>query len=249
MMVLSRPGLSQPPTAPSLPRASRLWWVAVSVALAGCVDLFGPSTLETPPLGELAFDGLYSDLKPGGLVYVIGAPSDTAFRLAKGQRIPIEITVTSGDREGAGLYRAFCPYTDRGQHYDCFRFDIYMLPGRDARALAGRVAAIGGRFDLMSATGSLAGVTLFAPDHLVSRAREAGSWPGVYYTELSFPFCMVEPGTVCQPLQMFLRVPLPVDSGSALPGDGMLQVRTGDTVVATYHQPTGQVLQARAVVP
>jgi len=243
-----RCGAAQPRTCTSRVRLGLLV-VIVGLVAAACTDLFGPRGVATPLLADLAFDDLHSDLKAGGLVYISASPADTAFRLQQAERVPVEITTSSGDRENPGLYRAYCPFTDRGSHYECFRFDIHMLPGSDAWTLAERVAAIGGRFDLVSVTGDLAGVTVFSPDRLVSKARAAGSWPGVYYTELSFPFCVVEPGSACGALQMFLSVPVPIDSGRVIPGDGTLQVRSGDTVTVTYRQPAGQLLQARAVAP
>lgn len=233
--------------------------LAIALVLTtACADLLGPSRTARPALASLSLDNYITILSDGGLIYVTAVPADAAFRLKPSQRVPIEITVSSGDRERAGLYRQFCPFTDRGEHFDCFRFDIYMCCGPPPEldvtvtTLADRVAAIGGRFDLVSATGWLGGVTLFSPDDVVKHARDAASWPGVEFTELSWmiPASLATgDGGSWPSLAPFLAVPVPVDTGRAIPGDGIVQVRSGDTVVATYHQPSGAVLQASVVVP
>ncbi|MGA2383340.1 MAG: hypothetical protein ABSG61_07880 [Gemmatimonadales bacterium] len=238
-------------------RAGRLAIAALAVVtgVAGCVDLLGPGRTARPTLASLSLDDYFTNLRDSGLMYVDAVPGDAGFRLKPSQRVPIEITVSSGDREQAGLYRQFCPFTDRGEHFYCFQFVIFMCcgpyPEHVVTTLADRVAAIGGRFDLVSATGWIGGVTLFSPDDVVKHARDAASWPGVEYTELAWPNCVTESGGggSCPSVAPFLAVPLPVDTGRAIPGDGIVQVRSGDTVVATYYQPSGAVLQARAVVP
>jgi hypothetical protein len=180
-------------------------------------------------------------------MYVDGYPADTAFRLKSNQRLPVEITTTSGDRETAGLRRYLCPPRERGPHFSCFDFLIVMQAGFDVRSVAGQLAAVGGRFNLVSSSGTMAGVVLFSPDDLVRHARDARSWLGVAYTELSFPFC-AEWAPGCLSLSQ-LAAPVPVDSGAAVPGDGIVQVRSGDTVVVAYRQPGGQLLDARRAVP
>ncbi len=223
--------------------------ILASVTAAGCTGIFSPRRDVHPALQQLTFDDLFSNLRTGGLVYVEGVPADAAFRLEVGRRVPIEVTASSGDREAVGLYRRYCPFTDRIQfgHFDCFRFVIYMQIGTDARTLARQVAAIGGRFDLISATGGIGGVTLFAPDGLIQSARSARSWPGVAHVTLSSEMCA--PSTPACPGWSALELPLPVDTGAAVQGDGVLQVRPGDTLVASYRQPSGALLQALAVVP
>ena len=239
---------------------TRAGWSAVAAltvvaVMAGCADLLGPRRTVRPALSSLSFDDLFTNLRDSGVLYVDAVPADVSFRLKPSQRVPIEITVSSGDTERVGLYRQFCPFTDRGEHFYCFQFVIFMccgpFPEHLVTTLADRVAAIGGRFDLVAATGWFGGVTLFSPDDVVKQARDAASWPGVEYTELSWPICISEAGGggSCASTAPFLAVPLPVDTGPAVPGDGILQVRLGDTVVATYDQPTGAVLQARVLVP
>ena len=217
------------------------------VVTAACTDLFGPDSIARPRLRLLAIDGLSSTLRHGGVLFVHGYPADTSFRLSSNQQVRLEITATSGDRESAGLRRRHCPHRERGPHFLCHRFLVVLQSGHDASSIADHVAAVGGRFSLVSSSGTLAEVTLFSPDDLVQRARDARSWRGVAYTELLFPFCAPDtPG--CLSLSQ-LVVPVPVDSGAAVPDDGIVQVRSGDTVMVVYRQPTGELVQAQRAVP
>ena len=221
-------------------------WLVATFALAlGCTELFGPEPLVRPPLDHVEIDDLATSLRHGGIIYLVGFPRDTSFRLAATQRVPVEVAVSSGDREEAGFYRAFCPPRERQGLYNCFAFIILMDEGRDARDLGSHVAAMGGRFHIVSVSGRVAGVTLFDPRDLVERARRARSWLGVAYTELSFAGCQT-PGCASR---SHLMVPVPVDTGAAAMGDGVVQVRPGDTVVVVYHQPFGGTVEARRVVP
>ena len=214
--------------------------------MAACSDLFSPGRTANPELSALTVSALSASNGNAGILFIDGYPTDTNFSLGSQQRVPVQINVTSGDREEVGLYRYLCPARERGNHFSCFDFDIVMQNGLSAASVADRVATMGGRFSLMSVDGWLARVTLFSPDQLVSRARAAGDWPGVAYTELLFPFC-AEDSPGCLSLSQ-LALPVPVDTGPAVPGDGIVQVRSGDTVVVTYRQPVGGVLEARTVV-
>ena len=228
------------------PLRERVLAVGLLVA-AACTDLFGPDPIATPRLRELAIGDRSTALRHGGVMYVAGYPADTAFRLGSHQRVRVEVTTTSGDRENPGLRRFLCPPRELGPHFLCFDFLLLMQAGSDARGLAAEVDAAGGRFSLVSSTGSVATVTLFSSDDLVGRTRAARAWRGVAFTELVFPFCAPDASGCLARSQ--LEVPMPVDSGVASPGDGVIQVRSGDTVVVAYRQPTGELLQARRAVP
>jgi hypothetical protein len=199
-----------------------------------------------PTLRALVIDDLITSLRHGGILNIMGFPADRAFRLGPRDRVPVEVSVTSGDAEAVGLYRTFCPPRRRTEGYDCFRFSIVMLDGYHARDLADRVAALGGRFILVSATGWLGVVTLFDPHDLVRRARSARAWPGVKFTALGYWFCPLDMPDCLSDSD--LELPVPVDSGAAVPGDGIVQVRSGDTVTVRYRQPGGGTIEARRAV-
>lgn len=212
-----------------------------------CSDLFAPDRNVHPRLQELEF-GWFTRLRHGGLLYVDGVPADLGFRLQSSQRVPIELTVSSGDRETAGLYRFYCPPRERPQGFLCFQFGIGMRDGFHASDLAGHVAALGGRFTLISVSGSFADVTLFDADALVGAARRALRWPGVATVDLWYSGCQDTSPPWCASLSR-LTVPVPVDTGAAIPGDGIMQVRSGDTVTVSYRQPDGSALETRQSVP
>ena len=230
-------------------RRARLAW-ALSVALVACTDFLGPGrvTIRRPTLGSLVVSGLSGDSLTGGFVTIGGYPADTAFRLSAHERVAVDISVTSGDREKVGLYRRFCPARDVGTPFSCFQFIIGMQSGSDVRSLASAIEAMGGRFSFPPLSGIFGSITLLSVHNdLVSRVRAVRAWPSVAYTELVFPFCAPDsPG--CLHLSD-LMLPVAVDTGTVVPGDGTIEARSGDTIVVRYQQPTGAMLEARRVVP
>ena len=159
---------------------------AMTAASAACSDLLGPDRVDPPTLRSLSVaDDLASSLRHDGVFFIRAAPVDAAFRLPRGQRLPVEVTVSSGDLETAGLYRRLCPARERSG-YPCFKFQLFMQEGRSVAEVADRIAAIDGRFQLFP--GGFATVTVFYPD-VVQTARRAARWPGVSHTALWNPGC------------------------------------------------------------
>ncbi len=232
-------------------RPATLWWLCFAAAASttpACDGFTDPSRDLAPALVSLAIDDLASSLRDGGLLYINAFPADTTFRLDAGERVPLAITVSSGDQESLRLYRVFCPPRERLAGFHCYSFILTMESGVQATSVAGQVAALGGRFHLVSVSGRIAGVTLFDPDDLVRRARNARSWPGVAMTELSFPFCAPGAPPPCGS-KSALTAPMAVDTGGAVPMDGVLQVRPGDTLSVSYRQPDGSILVANGTIP
>lgn len=235
--------LSRGPTRGPWPSLARGLVLALAASV-GCTDLTGPGRLVsvTPELRAVSFDDLGTSLRDGGVLILYGAPSDATFTLDSHQRVALEVTVSSGDRESAGLYNMFCPRRERlPGHFQCFRLDVAMREGHDAAEIAGHLSAAGGRFIFISAMRWFAAVVFFSPDDPLGRAKRARSWPGVAYTALPFLACVA---ASCPSL----TVPVPVDTGPAVPGDGIVQVSPGDTVSVTYRQPGGGLLQMRLPV-
>jgi hypothetical protein len=220
------------------------------LALASCSDTTGPPEDLNPALRRLQVDGLDRFLYHGGFVAFTAVPADLSFRLSAHQHVPVEIAVSSGDVETLGLFRETCPDRDRGWKSLCFGYMILMKEGHHASEIADHVAATGGRMYAVF-TGRFAGVMHFRPGENLTRARQARSWPGVAWTELETPgncqewappSCWLEHGAR-------LAAPIPVDTGPAIPGNGILEVRSGDTVTVSYRQPSGAVLHDSVVVP
>ena len=224
---------------------------ALLVATDSCADLFGPGGVDRPELERIEI-GLALG---SGFITVDGFPVDHGFRLGYGQRLPVDITTSSGDRERAELYRRYCPTRVGYGVYDCFRFDVMLRNGASIEDLPERVAAIGGRLVLYGVCsdqgcwwgGSLVTVVLFSPDHLINTARRVREWPGVQIVDLHHTG--VCPFGGCSPLPYWeLTVPVPATVGAAVAGDGVVQVSSGDTLVALYRQPSGSTLSVRQPV-
>jgi hypothetical protein len=224
--------------------------VLVLVAGAACSDPTGPVQHVSPWLRTFWLD--YSTLRHGGFLTIEAVPQNPEFRLGANQRVPVEVTVSSGDRETVELYRMTCPDRERGWKYNCFRFLVWMHEGHVAHDLEEHVAAIGGRMWVMGSSGRLAAIVVFEPGVVLRHAMDARSWPGVQLVETSLPVCnhAVEHGPhSCPPNISLLSRPLPVDTGAAVPGDGIVQVRSGDVIVVSHRQPSGAMLRDSIGVP
>lgn len=231
--------------------------VALTTACADPVEPeplepFDPPVLRTLSVTDAFFarDGLggtpayeSADTRYGGLLSISAVPVDTSFRLLGEQRVPVELTVSSGDRETAGLYRRHC--TPGGYGNPCFEFAVIMQDGHRAAEIADRVLEIGGRFHMLS--GGIAGVTMFYPD-VENVARQVALWPGVSHTAYMSGGCGIPEGCDWFTYSELL-VPMPVDIGSPVPDDGIVQVQLGDVLTVTYQQPDGGTIEATARVP
>ena len=213
---------------------------------SGCSDLFESANTLQPSLSSLTIDR--ARLADGGLLYVLGLPTDTSFRLHDADHVPVVVVATTGDSEQLWLRRALCPARERSPYYECYQYDLMMAGGSSATDIAPLVTAAGDRFTFISPSGALANVTVFDPDQTISHARSAQGWPGVAMVLLAQGAS--GPGGFSSDPRSWLRAPLRVDTGVARPGDGVLQITSGDTVLAEYLQPGGVTLTSSpAVVP
>ncbi|HVO35386.1 MAG TPA: hypothetical protein VMT21_07465 [Gemmatimonadales bacterium] len=233
-------------TAARLRGALRRTGIASAVLLvAACTDLSGPHRTVRPEMGSLRIAYFSAT---SGIMQIVASPADTSFRLGSGQSVPIEITTSSGDREASALYPQYCPVPMRGWRYTCFEFDFGTRSDVSWQSVNGYVAGIGGRIKTWLSNLHIGFVVLFDLDDQVSRARSALSWPGVTYVELSPPpFCADDVGN-CIDWSTLTR-PVYVEAGTPHPGDGTLQVQSGDTVTVVYRQPGGGTMQAQSIVP
>lgn len=221
---------------------------AACVFFAACSDPLSPRDIEHPELRSVTIDDARSRLVSAGVLTVIAFPADTSFRLRSHQRVPIELVTSAGDRESIRLFRLVCPARVRGPYFECFRYDVLMKAGHDAREVAEFVNQLNDRLLGISASGQLASITVFDPEDQIPHAERARSWPGVGTVQL--PQGGSGPGGYASDPRGWLMAPIRVDFATVAPHDGVLQVHTGDTVQVWYAQPSGATLySATRVVP
>lgn len=218
--------------------------IALVLAGVSCVDFLSPARRPRPQIQELFIDALWSTVADGGLLYVHAVPVDTSFRLHENDRVPAELSVTSGDVEIVELYRLYCPPRERVA-FHCFSFTLTMADGHTVGEVAPLIARVG-RIEVASPY--FASITVFKPNTVVHRAADASQWPGVLAVELEFSGCQSWAPYWCTSRSR-LTAPLPVNVGTASPRDGIIQVSTGDTIRVTYRQPDGTTQETRVIAP
>jgi hypothetical protein len=235
--------------------AALIRWTARTAACAAlclsasCGDVLGSLGFARPELSRLSISDSFARLVQGGLLYVDGFPVDTSFRLDRRDRVLVELVTSAGDRETLNLFRAKCPPRARGPYYECFQYSMMMRGGSTAQDVAPLVQAAGDRFTYVSESGALANVTVFDAGATIPHAQAARIWPGVSLVLLSQTAWPAEAPPPSD-RRGWLRAPMRVDSGAVRLADGVLQVRSGDTIRARYTQPSGSVLTSPpAIVP
>jgi hypothetical protein len=218
--------------------------VLVVVALGACSDPLGPPTDLRPRLQRLGVDELAYDFGPGGYFVVNALPADLSVVLSDHERVAVEVTTSAGDAEVVRLFRSWCPHRERGWKHRCVGFSVIMEEGHTSGELVDHVAAIGGRMFLFPPTSQTGAIMTFEPGNNLALARRALSWPGVAHAEpLSAPNCGWGGGDRCEAeLRATMEASVPVDTGAAVPGNGILEWRMGDTVTISYRQPGGGLL-------
>ena len=228
------------------------------LALAACADLFGPSGEVRPEMRTLMFSSLLMGMATG-VIDVMAVPADSCFRLEPDQRVPVELTTSSGDHESVALFRRLCPMRESSRAWNCFRFNVMMEAGQDVLSTRSRAAAAGAHVERLGICvpgacqfeTSSGNVVQFSPDDLIENARAAHAWPGVQEAGLLFAFGVELPGGggVTDTDRAVLMLPVRVDTAGAVQaGDGRLQLRFTDSVTVRYRQPSGATLAVTGVV-
>lgn len=209
------------------------------VTAAACGDPVGPRPV-LPHIARMDLE-ILRDGPDNGVLFVNASPTDTSFRRGS-RRVPIQLAVSSGDRETAWLANRVCPQPRNA--FLCFLIDITLDSGKTAEDIAPYVAGIGARFAHFYG-GRYLSVTIFAEDGVARAAHRAAAWPGVAIADLAGEFC--EFPSVCAHRSQ-LRLPIPLDDSPPRQYDGYLQIRSADTVRATYTQPDGSNFEISTVV-
>jgi hypothetical protein len=235
-------------------RRSSLYVLGV-VAAAGCVDLFGPGSRLHPELASLSLQRYVGVVPSDGIITLTAYPVDETLRLGHGQRVPVVVQSSGGDLEQALLWRRDCPPRERGPGFFCFQFVVYMRDGHQVSEVADEARRLGARVTLsfirgnneVWASSKSSTVYFFTEESPVAYARKAHSWPGVWFAVLSSGGCQEFSSPNCGS-RAWMFVPVPADTGAAVPWDGVVQFRSGDTISAVYDQPSGGRLTAQLVI-
>jgi hypothetical protein len=120
-----------------------------------------------------------------------------------------------------------------------------MDSGYQAQQLRPVMDQIPARFILVSVSGRVAGIWVFDQARVNDAIAILARQPGVKYVGLALLFS-TGAGSAVSPE---LEGALPLDFARAVPRDGHLQARSGDTLTVTYAQPTGVLLSNQFVIP
>lgn len=218
--------------------------IALCLATVSCGSWLEPARRPTPDLVSIGYDGR-SRLGPGGVLIISGFPSDTSYRLDRDDLI-LEISTSTGDTVVAQFRRAFCPVRERGFRYFCSDFLVVMESGLNTSTLLRLVSEIGGRFGGSGPGGPVGSITVISPNGIAARVQEAERWPGVAMATFSRILC--DAGTRCFSRSQIESI-VPVEIGSPVSGDGVLQVMPRDTIRARYERAGSGIRETIFVVP
>lgn len=215
-------------------RTRTLLSLFAGVLLSGCAVPTAAGDAGPPVLRELRVEP--SSLRPGGALVVRAIPADDRTPVSAGLRIAVTVRTSGGDREELVLRPELCRTGD-GTVYVCDTFYLAMHPGQHVGQLSGRLREVGGRYGWISSDGQHASVQLFETD-AQEAMRVAGRWPGVRWVELS-GVGSVQGGPA---VGTGARGAAPIEYEAAAPGDGKVQVVSGETLTVEYRQPGGDLL-------
>lgn len=237
--------------------------LAALAVLGGCGDLFGPSEedgllprrdLEVVPieLDSLWIQGIgvESEFTAGGVL--IHAMGPETWDPTKGHlRGRATLTSTSGDAEDVLMGQSLCAEGDSAP-FTCFNFLLHVTSPDVIPDLKARVLGLPGRWalpsictfppgtcELLSTADQRMTVWIFGND-LGTAMREAIEWPGVRLLELNWVALLWDPRSVPNRYQGGM----PVAAGIPVPGNGVLEVQSGDTVTVEYLNPDGTLMRA-----
>jgi hypothetical protein len=216
--------------------------VGTALLVLGCDQLVEPEFIS-PELKELQmrqfpfrFQGEWSIRLQAGLANADVRPQDNA-------RVRIHFQTGSGDIEEIALRPEFCGDVEHA--YSCATFNLKMDPGRHINDLRPRLHEIPARFATVDNDGSRGSMWILEGE-LEPAMKRARSWPGVASTDVSVVIITDWQGTPTFPKTM-AAVAL-VSFGTPVLGDGIIQAGAGDSLIATYTQPDGQVLEISSVM-
>lgn len=221
-----------------------VWVVSVALfcACGAChADATGARALVTPALRDLRIDA--AALRENGMVVASATPADPSGALKAGERVRMTVRTERGEREDL-LLRPYLCTTTGGDLYQCDVFYVGIQVGHHVDEFRPHLAEIAAGFTWVPSDGGSAAVRIQEGD-LEAAMRSARGWPNVRYVERSsFSYPQGAP----PPYLLSGGVRLAVD-GAPASGDGIVQLRRGESFNVEYRQPDGTLLSMRQTVP
>lgn len=214
--------------------------LAAALSLAACdVELLGPD--DRP----LAVERLRLSVSTSGEVLeVLGGA--TRRSTEDGGEARVDLTTSAGDRESVTVDRNVCR-TAGGERYVCDEFSFGMEDGIELDSdVRDRVRTELDARILRLFSFEAASVKIFSGD-LEDVVAEVRGWSGVEYAEPNGFMSLHggEDGSGSDTVLVSVTGALPVEDASPAPEDGVLQVSSGDTVLATHRSGDGEEVTAR----
>jgi hypothetical protein len=189
---------------------------------------------------ELAEVRAYIWPRTRGVIDITATPANSSFRLPRRGRVEVLIRSSGGDAEPVELYRLWCPPHRPLSLYQCNALVLITVPGVMVTDLENRVVELGGRFTFVSTFNNAWAVVLFpSPNGLMARRQRFLDWPEVSDASLEGPGCAVCDDEWINGVQAELSAAIPLEMGSPVVGDGIVQYAPGDTLTLSYTNPGG----------
>ena|SRR5688572_30702225 len=222
----------------------RVALVAVSVAalVVGCgtSNSLAPIVRVTPALDSLVFSSFFTVWSESGILAIHGALAPSVPRLQSHERIPVRITVSSGDVEEMLLESLF---DFPGPRYRTL-LTVSMSAGHTVEELTDVVAGIPARWWLISSSHTSGGLRVFDSRVADGAIRTLLSRDGVASAERDIAGFAGSPSNL--EAQLFAAAPL--NYGQSISGDGVVQGQSGDQIVIEYTQPNGSIISASILI-
>ena len=216
--------------------------VLAFLALA-CSDQLVEPEFINPELQDLRIRQIPFRFQGDWSVWLRAKLANPDLRPAENARVNLQLRTGSGDTEEMVLRPQYCG--DIEETYSCTEFILMMESGRHINELRPRLQEIPARFAFVANDGSWGSMWILEGE-LQPAMKHARLWPGVKSTEVSYLARLG--GLVGSTFPTSMVAIALVDFGTPISGDGIIQAGAGDSLVASYTQPDGQVLEASSVM-
>ena len=233
----SRSGMSTNIRVYSSPQRVVRFGLTVAVFGMACGSPLAPPERLAAMRPELQFlEFQRGRMRDGGIVFVEMAPTDTSFRLAPGEYLPITVTSRAGESEDLRLRSEICGL-ESGQSYLCNFLSVSVQSGHDVREIEADMQRLNARLTLVAPTPTYGSAYAFGDwNRTMSSVRKLPNVINVDFVRL------YESGPVFIPFASRLAAAAPFSRGTPSPADGLLTALPSDTLLFTYMQPNGSSL-------